>query len=202
MFAFRIRVNRAEGVTIQLDDTELVLPFEQGGGPVAIKSGVQEHSIKDADSWAIVGAGYSSETAAAEAAEFVLDALLLSFVKTRIGIDIGHRRPRSFLTEHGLATVAGSSGQRVLNDEHGLMIYATEPKPRFARLSAKGVRGVNPNSVQNAFADFVRIQGKLTERERVAISLFNDSFFQVTGDSRFLLLIMAIEAMLEPAQKV
>lgn len=39
---------------------------------------------------------------------------------------------------------------------------------------------------------------ELTPKERIAFEVFNASFFQPSADARFLLRVMAIEALLEP----
>ena len=41
----------------------------------------------------------------------------------------------------------------------------------------------------------------LTEQDLVAYSLFNGALFQPSADGRFLLLVMAIEALIEPARR-
>jgi hypothetical protein len=80
-----------------------------------------------------------------------------------------------------------------------MMVFCSDPKPRFAQIKAKGVRGTNAEIFQAVLLDTIAKQPTLTEHEKLAFSLFNASFFQPTADSRFLLLLMAIEALIEPA---
>lgn len=51
---------------------------------------------------------------------------------------------------------------------------------------------------EQAFSASVAARPKLTDREKLAYSLFNASFFRESADSRFLLLMMAVEALLKP----
>ena len=89
-------------------------------------------------------------------------------------------------------------GERVLNNVHGLMVFDSEPNPRFALMESKPLRGVIQGVFESAFEAAVSSSSQLSERDTVAFSLFNASFFQGTADSRFLLLMMAIEALLDP----
>jgi hypothetical protein len=54
---------------------------------------------------------------------------------------------------------------------------------------------------EQAFLAAVEAKPQLTDREKLAYSLFNASFFRESADSRFLLLMMAVEALLDPAPR-
>lgn len=81
------------------------------------------------------------------------------------------------------------------------MVFRSEPKPRFASVNVEAIRGVNLESFQKTLLASIQLQPSLGERDLLAYSLFNASFFQPTSDSRFLLLVMAIEALIEPATR-
>lgn len=88
-----------------------------------------------------------------------------------------------------------------INDVHGLTVYASDPKPQFVEFKACGVIGKNHNSFKDTLADAIALGRSLTEHERVSFHLFSASFFQPTADGRFLLLVMAVEALIEPVRK-
>jgi hypothetical protein len=119
----------------------------------------------------------------------------------RIGADFGDRAPKSAFSDEGL--MAFFPGERkTLNNVHGLMAYPSEPQPQ---LGAMGLPSVVPlvslGSFLKEFSAAVSRNQRLTERDRLAFALFNSSFFQPTADSRFLLLMMAVEALIDPAPK-
>jgi hypothetical protein len=62
-------------------------------------------------------------------------------------------------------------------------------------------RGITVEAFHAEFCAAAERGRKLTDRERLAFVLFNSSFFQPGADARFLLLTMAIEALIEPTQK-
>ena len=95
-----------------------------------------------------------------------------------------------------------AASQPVLDDEHGLMVYRTEPTPRFVsvgatilKLSAQGAR------LRTALAAAVKRRERVTEREEVAYNLFSASFFDSSPDARLILLVMAVESLLHPADR-
>jgi hypothetical protein len=68
----------------------------------------------------------------------------------------------------------------------------------FASIAAAGARGVPQSHFEAHFAQALDQLPQLDEREQLALTLFNSSFFQDTADTRFLLLMMATETMLDP----
>jgi hypothetical protein len=127
---------------------------------------------------------------------------MIALAKGRIGADFGYRAPKNSFTQHGLRAFF-PPGERVsLNNVHGLMVYPSEPKPQFVAYGPLSLnRGVTVEAFHAEFFVAEERSRKLTDRERLAFVLFNSSFFQPGADARFLLLTMAIEALIEPAQK-
>lgn len=62
-------------------------------------------------------------------------------------------------------------------------------------------RGTTPESFLSAYAKSLEISPAISQREELSYTLFNASFFQPTADSRFLLLVMAIEALIQPEHR-
>lgn len=98
----------------------------------------------------------------------------------------------------GLKLLEQQHGQRMLNDVHGLMTYVEHPPPKFALFKANMLRGANLQVFKDSFHLAAAAKPVFSQRERLAFVLFNASFFQPTADSRFLLLVVAIEALIEP----
>jgi hypothetical protein len=119
----------------------------------------------------------------------------------RVGADFGKRAPKGGFTKAGLEWLEQQRGQRVLNDVHGIMVFETEPQPRFASFEASGVVGIPKERFEKLLLYALEHPRVLTDRERVSLDLFHASFFQKIADVRFLLLMMAIEALLVPAQR-
>lgn len=201
-YTFRIRFARSPIDTIQIKQHVLTVPVSKPGVSVYLRAGQDNQPIKDSNSLLLLGEGYSSEGEAQRAGIDLQQALMIALARIRIGADFGERAANSIFTDEGLAWVEKQIGQRSLNDTHGLMVFYSEPPPKFMRFNADMVRAVRIDSFQKAFDSAIALHLELNDRDRLAFLLFNASFFQRAPDSRFLLLVMAVEALLDPAPRV
>lgn len=197
-YSFRIRFNRSPTDTIQVETNELELPTIGSQPSVILRARQDDLKIRDSDQLAVVGSGYDSHQNAEVAGREVKKALSVALAKVRVGADFGDRAPKGMFTEHGLKWVEQQIGQRALNNVHGLMVFETFPKPRFASTNGQMTRGTTQESFIAAYAKALEASPTISESEELSYTLFNASFFQPTADSRFLLLIMAIEALIRP----
>jgi hypothetical protein len=201
-YTFRVRLNRSPTDTIQTEANEIVLTV--GEAPLRrlrLHNPESNGTILNSKHLVLTGDGYDTEAEALAAGEQYQDALTVALARHRVGADFGLRAPEGSITEAGLALLQQQQNQRVLNNIHGLTAFKTEPRPQFALFSANPLRGVNPGMFEQAFSAAVAARPKLTDREKLAYSLFNASFFRESADSRFLLLMMAVEAVLEPVSR-
>jgi hypothetical protein len=80
-------------------------------------------------------------------------------------------------------------------------VYLSDPKPKFVAFAPKLTIAKDPDKFKQTFL-FALKQGRpLTARERHSSNLFLASYFQPAANSRFLLQVMAVEALIEPAAK-
>lgn len=201
-YSFRVRLNRSPTDTIQTEANEIALTVEEEPfRRLRLHNPESGGTILNSTQLVLAGDGYDTEAEALAAGERYQDALAVALARHRVGADFGLRAPKGFFTEAGLVLLQQQLGQPVLNSVHGLMTFKTVPRPRFALFSAKPLRGVNQGMFEQAFFAAVAARPKLTDRDRLAYSLFNASFFRESADSRFLLLMMAVEALLEPAPR-
>lgn len=200
-FSFRIRVDRSPTDTIEVADSELVLVEGGEMQRVALKGQTAGQSLNEAQHFVLLGTGYPTEAEARSAGEFYETTLMLALARVRVGADFGDRSAKGLFTNEGIKWLEQQHGQRVLNNVHGLMVFPSDPKPLLAIFNAGGLRSASRDSFTQAFAAAKAAKPAIDARERLAFSLFNASFFQPTTDSRFLLLVMAIEALIDPAPR-
>lgn len=198
-YSFRIRFNRSPTDTIQCAENELSVSVADKRLSIVLRARQDDLPIRDSDQLALVGSGYETENDANTAGSRLQDALMVALARVRVGADFGHRAAKGMFTHHGLKWVEEQIGQRVLNNIHGLMVFQSEPKPRFASTNAQMTRGASLDIFISAFTQAITLQPQIYERDLLAYTLFNASFFQPTADGRFLLLVMSIEALIEPA---
>ncbi|MES2500378.1 MAG: hypothetical protein V4570_07575 [Pseudomonadota bacterium] len=197
-YSFRIRFNRSPTDTIQSEANKLVLPNKHLMPLVTIYARQDNLEIRNSDQMAVISSGYASAKEAEVAGFETRKALTIALSRTRVGADFGSRAAKGMFTEEGLKWVEQEIKQRALNNTHGLMVYETWPKPRFVSSNAQMTRGTKPESFISAYKKALDASPAISQRDELSYVLFNASFFQPTADSRFLLLIMAIEALIEP----
>ena len=196
-YSFRVRFLRSPTDTVQTEANEVALPDDSAPSPLRLHNPESDGAILSATQLALTGDGYASEEDAQRAGEMYQSALMVALARHRVGADFGLRTPKGFISDYGLAILQQNFGQRILNSAHGLMVYTTEPRPKFASVNGSPVRGVDPERFSTVFSAAVAAKPELSDRETVAFACFNASFFRQSVDSRFLLLMMSIEALLE-----
>lgn len=197
-YSFRIRFYLPDEFFIGITSSELTIG-EYMGSDIVLKSNQVDTPIEKAHELILRGDSYASEEEAWNAGLHCKDALILAFARLHIGADFGDRAPRSAFTTAGLEMLKKRTGARVLNDVHGLMIFENEPPIKFVSFHAK------PSVIKNK-EQFIQAVGRaldrspnLPDQQRLAFDLFGISFFQKSIDARFLMLMMAVETLLEPA---
>lgn len=199
-YSFRIRGNRCPTTTIATEESELQIPVDEYGVSVRLRSS-QEKPLKESERYVLVGSGYlEEETARAEGVRYQ-NALMLAFAMSRVGVDFGFRAAKGSFTKPGLEWAEQQFGVRALNDVHGLMVYETEPPARFVSMSAIPTVGANREVFVDNLHRAFQIKPDLSDREVIAFTMFNASFFQPTADTRFILLVMAMEALIGPTKR-
>lgn len=201
-YSFRLRVDRSPTDTINVEEEEYAISSNEDNITVSLRSGEKNKILKDSNKFALIGSGYNSKDDADKDGIKYQTALMLAFARIGLGADFGQRALKSVFTEHGIKWAEEHFGApRVLNDVHGLMVYPSEPKPGFISQVVNLLRQANPEAFRKEMDKALEVEVDLTEKELLAFTLFNASFFQHNADSRFLLLVMAVEALVEPTPR-
>ncbi len=195
-FSFRLRFNRCPNVTVNIDSFEYVLAQPSATRKVILSSVDRKTPIKDSLTLVLKSDGWPSQESALENGQRFSNALKRSFVKLRVGANYGEFGPKGMIFDRGIVLFEEQSGERILNDVHGLMVYQSLPEPRFGKTTATPLVGKPESALVKDFDAALTTTKELDERDKLAFELFNSSFFQETPISRFLLLVMAIEALL------
>lgn len=165
---------------------------------ILMKSTKKDTPIEKVHELVIRSDGYASEEEAWNAGLHCEDALKLAFALLHIGADFGERAPTSVFTSAGIEMLQKQTGVRVLNDVHGLMTFENDQPIKFVSFHAKAVVTKNQDRFIKALGIALDQNIDLSDRERLSFNLFGTSFFQKSPDARFLMLMMAIETLLDP----
>jgi hypothetical protein len=198
---FRLRGDICARSAISSDQSELVLTSVTNGDDldVILKRADGVGPLSQARRIAVVGRAFDDEASAAAAGMRWRGFVEAAFSAMHLAVDFGDRAAKGFVTDIGLEMTSQALGDTpTLNDVHGLMVYNDEPQPRlFATGPAIATQSQNGSAVIRTVQEAMRRNIVRTEAEHVAYDLFSASF-NTAGvvDARFIMLMMAVEAML------
>ena len=200
-FTFRFRIRLAPIDRIGFPHAVALVPAGGLPSPVEIHSRNKDQPLGEAEELVFRGSGFENEAAARSAAEAVQADLKRTFARLWMGADFGALAPKSFIFKAGLQMLQQDGGPRIMNDEHGIVTFETGPV-RFASLgTAKVIRTMQPERFENTLRQIRTRTRPLTRKEELAFELYSASFFVTEGRARFLLLFMAVEALIEVAKR-
>jgi hypothetical protein len=197
-WCFRIRFRMGLTVQLMVDEPEWVLTPPDETPAVTLRASQEGQPIQGAEQLVLIAKGYPDEQAALSAALDWQSVIMRAFARLAIGADFGERAPKGAFTEAGLRHPEEAHGlPRVLNDEHGIMVFNEDPPPRFASIPPLTVASITPRARVALAIEAARDTERLSDREALAYDLFGASFFQPSVDARFLMLMTALETMIE-----
>lgn len=199
-YCFRIRVDMPRPSGLGVDEPTLTATVT-GVGEVTLVSLDDTRPLSQADTVIISGPRFPTKAAASDAAARVRSCLQVALARIGIGADFGDRRPHDEgMSADGRERVLRKYGTRIMNNVHGTQVYECDPPPTFVVAPPAPTLAVvsPPGAFENAFAASAARSREPSPSLEVAYDLFAASFF-VTGqaDARFLMLMMAVEAMLD-----
>jgi hypothetical protein len=199
---FRVRFKLSKRLRINADPSQLSLASpEEDNETVILRPRDENVSFGEADELVLMGGLYESAQAAETAADQWTVRLRSAFARLSIGADFGARGPTGLFTNAGLRMLEEHTGHRMLNDVHGAMVFDSEPVPRFVKTELEAVVGKPGDRVVAMVKAAARLGVKMTERQQLAYDLFSASFSEASADARFVLLMMAVETLIEPRSR-
>lgn len=198
--SFMFRVTFSVGRTTRIDSPaqELVLE-EDGGTRVYLRSIVPDQPVDQAVELALRGEGYSSETVAAEEGARWVDALQLGMIAEFMAVDFDERRgPRGALGQASLDQINGVNPDvRLDSDRPGLVVAPEHPAPLFIRVRGEGIAGKNAEAIATKVKLAYRRNQRADDRSLLACEMYAASHAMPLEDPRFLMLMVAVEALIE-----
>lgn len=199
--AFRIRVNLSKASGIEAAENRIDVPSESADHQLTLSNPDADRPLREATRLVLGGKGFKTTADAEENGKRCLHAFLFALAKHRVGVDFAPKGPLGVVTNQGLGWYVAQYKKRYENDHHGLMVYETEPAPQFLSMSAE-MKVLSPvYSVVQAIRAAIDSKISFSDREMLSLALFNGSLFQPDADGRFITLMMAIEALLEPIER-
>ena len=165
---------------------------------VRLRSGARGTPVKAHSQGAILGGSYASHEEARTAADRAREALLVWAVKNRTGIDLGDGRSRSVVTDYGKKMLEEQLGAPVRHAIHGTDVYEAKEGLVFVSLNAEAAVGRNVDTFRSDVGSLIAKPLGLSEKQLLAAELYCASYFDLSFRSRFITLVTAVEAFLQP----
>jgi hypothetical protein len=202
-YAFRVVFRLTSDGVLSSKEEFLEFRAERDGSSLRLSAGTKGSSIDNSDRFSVSGRDFAAYGEAERAAECVRHSLLLYAARTRTGVDLGQNSLRAFrMSAYGKALVAEHVGaERVLEDHLGITVYEAEPRPAFVRMN---ISGKASRPAQALTSDLAASVGKLrfaSRKAETAAGVYALSHFVGEAPARFLLLFIALEALLEPSPR-
>lgn len=200
-YNFRLRFHLCDGDSIRLDSEEKDLFRAPDGSCIRIKTGNQGTPIQTNSRAALVGGPYESKNAAEQAGLRARHALLAWSIRQRFGVDLGDNKLRSLFTHAGLSQLQAELERPVRNDIHGLDVYEANDSTAFVALNSNIAVGKSGEAFLAEIGTRLSNSSILPEKLALSAELYSLSFFEASFRARFLTLVAAVEALLEPAER-
>jgi hypothetical protein len=200
-YDFRIRFDLSPMHRINADIERIELVNSPSGECIRLRSNITGTPIKDHNRASIIGGSYPTEIVARQAADKSKRALLYWAIEQHAGIDFGDGKQRSVVTNQGLAFYEKQIGFPCRNDNQGIDIFEHIENLRFVSFNAAITVGISPPNLITTFQREYQNNRLLTPKQELASEIYTGSFFDTSARSRFITLVTAIEALLEPSKR-
>src|SRR5262245_23221996 len=197
-WCFRIRMNLGGTVKFDCDEPQWIVPSDDRDLHISLCPADGSSRISDARRLALFGSGYESEVDAESEGLRWRDRLMLALASVNVGAELGARSLGGGFSSYALAQAGRMSGVPVLADAHGLMIYESTGETLFGyavTIDAQVGKKIAPFA--SAISRLATLELNLPARIQLGYELYSASFSEKDPESRFLMLMMAIETLLD-----
>lgn len=198
-YCFRVRF-RLSRVRIHSDAEELLL--HKDGDERVLLQPTTNVALQHAELLALRGERYATEVDARHEGERWASRLRVGFARLGIGADFGERSHRGMVMRAGLQMMERMTGERVLADAPGVLVFECDPPPRWASVGPISPQVGKPvERVLRVLRAAAERDLAFNERETLAFDLYSASFSETHSEPRFLLLMMAVETLVEQQER-
>jgi len=201
-FYFRLRFHLPRHDSIDCENRELEIPARRDEAPFRLRGLDGEGTIKSARRLVLTGGPYSSSEEAWTSGIRARNALMLYSIRSRVGIDLGKNRSSGGMSNYLRDKLGDERDVQFFDDLHGLSVYDGTKKTMFVCVFPPSlIFGHRLQDLLDLFKQANSMDFQPTPKQEVAFELFGAAQFQSSTHSRFLTLVMAVEALLEPAAR-
>ena len=200
-YAFRLRSRIPHDRALNCEETMIALSTGDSEHTLELTGEDKKQSIASARWLVLTGRPYISHEEAWEAGVRARNALMECSIRTAFPVDLGKDKATGGFSKYVKDKMQAKFDVQIENDVHGLLVYDESRSTKFARAHASATVVSSAQRILKAFEEAYATGHILTDKQQVAFELLASTGFELSPRSRFLALVMAIEALLEPAPR-
>lgn len=199
MHKFRLMFSLVDSTYINTDDISICLQADSGSCTVTSYHGKK---INESSKLIVVGTGFNSTQEAYSKGQTIMNILRLYSLVYRTGVNLGNNMVNGGISNYFKDKIYKEIGIVALNEVNGLMAYEDEEHIKIASVSLgngmlyKSLDGFK-EIIESNYDKTLVFSDKVVN----AIDFYNLTMFTTTPRLKFLLLVIAIEALIETKRR-
>jgi len=193
MFNFRIKFQLPK--SYHFENTLNTIDVLRNDTRCITLSAVGANSLNESEKYILEGKNFESEDLVYINGQNARASLLLWGTKQGIGITF--LKPRGAVFQSFIDLIRNKYGVRLINEREGLNIYDDSAPTSFVTILADVRCGISTDVFINTFRGIFQNNMILTEKQNLALELYNASYSEQNDRARFLTLVTAIESLIE-----
>ena len=191
----RIRFRTSDKRPLEINDEEIEIPHE-GKDKLVLRSKEPGKTILNSVELILEGTGYENKEEAFRYGTKYKNALSLAFAYLRLPADFGDRSPKYTISDLFLKEIAKASGYNTIIDKYGLSVYPTDKNIEVATPFPTVKVTTNKDRFLKVVFESLKLDLNFDESKQIAFELYSASNTSSYIDSKFLLLMMALENLI------
>jgi len=191
----RIRFRTSDKRPLEIESEKIEIPHD-GNDKLILRSKESGKIILNSTDLILEGFGYKDQEEAYQTGIKYKNALSLAFAYLRLPADFGDRSPKYTVSDLFLQVISKSSGYNTIVDKLGLSVYPTDINLEVATPFPTIKVTTNKERFLKVILESLKLNLIFDEPKQIAFELFSASISSPYIDSRFLLLMMALENLI------
>jgi hypothetical protein len=193
-FGFRLQFWTSTAQSMDTENESIVLKLPETERTIKLLPASKDSN----NNWCnliIQGSGYGSEDEAFKEGERIKNCILLSGPTLRMGFDIGKDKPRLQFAKAIKEEYKEKFGVQIIDDVHGLIVYSEDVPVAAISANITGIVSVPIRGFINNCIELYNNNYIISDKQSLALELYNLSHFDRSIRGRFLTLVTVIECL-------
>lgn len=199
MYKFRVVFSLGESTYLDSDLTNTYLLSDSGNCNLSSNDGKK---INESNKLNVVGTGFNSEQEAQSKGQTIMNLLRLYSVVGRTGVSLGNNTVTGGISDYFQNKIYKETGNKVINEVNGLIVYEDAVHTKVASVSfGSGILYKGFSRFKDTFEENYNNTLIFSDKLVNAMDFYNLAMLTAAPKLRFLLFVIAIEAIIETKQR-